>query len=63
MVTRRRVVTSEELDVHTRWRHVLCYLHRAGAKAAVKRRTNRRERREGQREIREWRVRHDDGTS
>jgi hypothetical protein len=52
VIQRRRVITSEEQDVHTRWRHFLCYLHRAGAKAAVKRRTNRRERREGKHEVR-----------
>ena len=51
-MTRRRVISSEELDVHTGWRRYLTYLRRAGATAAVKRRTCRRERREGKQECR-----------
>lgn len=43
----RRILTSEELDVHTGWRRYIAGLRRAGATAAVKRRTRRRERREG----------------
>ena len=46
-MARRRIVTGEEQDVHTGWRHLYCYTQRAGVCAAVKRRTNRRERREG----------------
>lgn len=49
---RRRILASEELDVHTGWRRYLAYLRRAGATAAVKRRTRRRERREGKQECR-----------
>lgn len=48
---KRRVVTWEEQDAYTRWRHLLIYLGRAGAVKKVKRRTHRRERREGRREI------------
>lgn len=43
---RRKILTAEEQDVHTGWRHVMCSYQRAGATAQVKRRTNRRERRE-----------------
>lgn len=46
-MTRRRIITTEEQDVHTRWRRYLCYLQRAGQTAKAKRRTNKRERREG----------------
>lgn len=49
-MTPRRVVTGEEQDVHTRWRKVLVWTHRAGAVRKVKQRTNRRERREGRAE-------------
>lgn len=51
-MTRRRILSSEELDVHTGWRRYLVYLQRAGATAKVKRRTRRRERREGVQETR-----------
>lgn len=51
--TRRRVVlTADEQDVHTGWRHVMASYQRPGATKKVKRATNRRERREGQRETR-----------
>jgi len=50
-MTKRRIATAEEQDVHTRWRKVFCWTRRAGATAAVKRRTNRRERREARVEI------------
>ena len=49
----RRIVTWEEQDAYTPWRRVLCYLSRPGAVKAVKRRTHRRERREGRKEIRD----------
>ena len=52
MPTRRRIVTAEEQDVYTDWRRVLCWVTRAGAVKAVKRRTHRRERREARAEIR-----------
>lgn len=47
----RRIVTAEEQDIHTGWRKVLCYTQRAGVTAAAKRRTNKRERREGRAEV------------
>lgn len=40
----RRAVTSDEVDAHSRFRHYLSW--RPGERAAIKRRTNRRERRE-----------------
>lgn len=42
----------EEQDVHTGWRRYLTSYQRAGKVAKAKRRTNRRERREGQRDTR-----------
>lgn len=51
MVLRRRVVTPEEQDVHTGWRRLYAYTARAGVTSAAKRRTRRRERREGKGEL------------
>jgi hypothetical protein len=47
---RRRIITGEEEDVHTRWRHYLTSYQRAGKASKAKRRTRRRERREGRAE-------------
>ena len=47
----RRIVTWDEQDAYTSWRRLYCYLQRAGAVKAIKRRTHRRERREGRAEI------------
>jgi hypothetical protein len=47
----RRAVNGDEVDAHSRWRRVIAW--RRGEVAAIKRRTNRRERREGNAEIRE----------
>lgn len=52
MTTPRRIATPEEQDVHTRWRHLLCWTQRPGATAKVKRRTSKRERREGKTDVR-----------
>ncbi len=53
--TRRAAKSAEEADAYGRWRHVLCYLDRPGAVKKIKRRTHRRERREGKAEARgEW---------
>lgn len=46
---------AEEQDAYTRWRYVLAYLNKPGRVKAIKQRTHRRERREAQAEIREWR--------
>lgn len=50
---RRQIKDWDEQDAYTRWRHLLVYLGRAGAVKKVKRRTHRRERREGKQDIRE----------
>ena len=46
-MTKRRMVNGDEYDAYTKWRHVLCYLQRPGVVKAIKRRTHKRERREG----------------
>lgn len=43
MVLRRRIITADEQDVHTRWRRIYCWTKRASATVKVKRRSNRRE--------------------
>lgn len=52
-MTRRRIVTGDEQDVHSRWRRVFTAHHRPGYTSAVKRRTRRRERREGKEDTRQ----------
>jgi hypothetical protein len=49
---RRAILTGDEQDVHTGWRHLLVCFQRAGKAKRVKQRTNKRERREGRDEIR-----------
>jgi hypothetical protein len=49
---KRRIITGDEQDVHTPWRAFYCWTQRAGATKKVKRRTNRRERREGKAAVR-----------
>lgn len=46
------MLSAEENDAYTSWRKYYCYLQRAGAVKQVKKRTHRRERREGKEEIR-----------
>ncbi len=48
---RRRIVTTDEQDVHTGWRRLYVWTQRTGATAKTKRRTRRRERLEAKREI------------
>ena len=48
---RRRIVTTEEQDVHTGWRRVYTTFKRAGQSAKAKRRTRRRERVEAKRDL------------
>jgi len=48
---RRRAVHGEEADAYGRWRNYICYLQRPGAVKAIKRRTHKRERREGKQEV------------
>jgi len=54
MIRQRRAITGDEVDVHGRWRRKFTVCGRAGYCKAVKRRTNRRERREGKTETRDW---------
>lgn len=49
----RRALTGDEVDAYSSWRKYYCYLQRPGAVKAIKRRTHRRERREGRAEIRD----------
>jgi hypothetical protein len=49
---RRRIVTTEEQDVHTGWRRLYSTFNRAGQSSKAKRRTRRRERVEAKRELR-----------
>lgn len=46
------MINADEQDAYTKWRSVLCYLQRAGVVKAIKRRTHKRERREGKSEAR-----------
>lgn len=50
---KRRIITWDEEDVYTVWRKMYCWTQRAGAVKKVKKRTHRRERREGKKEIRD----------
>jgi hypothetical protein len=50
---KRRVLSGEEQDAYSPyWRKAYCYLQRAGVIHKIKRRTHKRERREGQAEAR-----------
>ena len=51
MTEPRRIVGYDEQTVHTGWRKLYCYTQRPGVCASVKRRTNRRERNEGKRDV------------
>ena len=53
---KRRMRSADEYDVHTRWRAVYVWTKRPGATDRVKRRTRRRERREGKAEVRAART-------
>jgi hypothetical protein len=50
---RRQTRGFAEADVFTGWKHVLCYVQRAGVKSGIKRGARRRERREGKALLRE----------
>lgn len=50
-INRRPAKDGDEQDVFTGWRHVLCYLDRAGKAKQVKARHNRRERRQVRQQI------------
>jgi hypothetical protein len=55
-VLKRRIITGDEQDVHTGWRHAYTRYQRAGMAKKVKRDTNQRERREGRQALREGRL-------
>lgn len=48
---RRKVITAEEYDVVSRWRHLLCFTQRAGVTSRIKRQIRRRERHEARAEV------------
>lgn len=50
-MSRRRIITSEEEDAYTGWRKVMIW--QRGELAKIKRRTHKRERREGKAAINE----------
>jgi hypothetical protein len=51
---KKRIIRDwDEQDAYTAWRKLYIYLGRSGAVKKVKKRTHRRERREGKQEIRE----------
>lgn len=49
----RKMINAEEYDCYTGWRRMLCWTQRPRAVKSVKKRTHRRERREGKDAIRE----------
>ena len=49
---KRKASKADEQDVVTGWRRVMCYLRRAGATDAIKRRMRRRERHDGKANLR-----------
>lgn len=51
---RRPRHNGDEQDAYSHWRYMLCCLTRAGVIAKTKRRTHKRERRQGKREARDW---------
>lgn len=52
-MTRRRIVNSEEADAYTGWRKLMGYMRRPSVVKTIKRRTHKRERREGRAEARQ----------
>lgn len=48
---KRIIKDGDEQDIYTGWRRVLCWTSRAGAVKKVKKRTHRRERRDGDKEL------------
>lgn len=53
MTQKRIIKTADEQDAYTGWRKVLIYMSRPGVVKNIKRRTHKRERREGAQEIRD----------
>ena len=52
---KRVIVNGDESDAYSKWRKIHVSLGRAGAVRAIKKRTHRRERRDGQRWVDEQR--------
>lgn len=50
---RRRRKSGAEQDATTPWRHLLCYMQRAGVRAGIKRQMRRRERKEAKQRIKD----------
>lgn len=53
MTQKRIIKTADEQDAYTGWRKVLIYMGRPGVVKSIKRRTHKRERKEGKQEIRD----------
>ena len=49
---KRPIKNADEEDAFTAWRHLYCYLGRAGVRSRIKRRYRRRERHEAKDQIR-----------
>lgn len=48
---KRIIKNADEQDAYTKWRKLYIYLSRAGAVKKIKKRTHKRERREGKRYV------------
>jgi hypothetical protein len=49
---KQRLISGAEYDAFTGWRHLCCYLQRAGVRAGIKRQARRRERHQAKDHIR-----------
>jgi len=47
----RQIKNPGEQDAYTKWRHLLCYMDRAGVVKKIKRGTHKRERQEAKQDI------------
>jgi hypothetical protein len=52
MMGHKQKLNAAETDAFTGWRHLYCYLQKAGTRAEIKRGARRRERRQAKNEIR-----------
>lgn len=48
----RKMKNAAEYDVHTKWRHLLCWTQKPNSTAKIKRNSRRRERHEAKAELR-----------
>lgn len=51
---RDRLIDGDEYDVVSKWRHVMCWCHKPGAKSRVKRKIRRRTRRQAKENLRNY---------